>query len=411
MLNQFSSNPAARASVCDLLVLSDGALPFINPTTVEWSPVAPQSQEAVTHVATFDDLAAPFRSATNVMDLAAVLNAALQLEMAGNPGCLAEPVYYRLLEYYAFHKRGGRYHTFFIPKCTPGEMRQIKAPDKVMLQLQRLLLRCLTATFTTCDEAAHGFVTGRSVLTNALPHTRRRYVLNVDLENFFPSTPVQRVVKVLQLAPFKLAKPVAHIVANLCCDQGSLPQGAPTSPLLTNAVCQRMDHRLRQFARRHHCTYTRYADDLTFSSNRPAFRERFRHELDLILESEGYRQNMKKWRLQMPNQRQEVTGVIVNERPNVPREYVRQIRAMLHNWETKGYAIANATLRQHYRNDVLSTLEPDKILLRHHGHMPQLARVLSGKIAYLGMIRGIVDPVFIRLRQQLHDLNASWIEE
>ena len=80
----------------------------------------------------------------------------------------------------------------------------------------------------------------------------------------------------------------------------------------------------------------------------------------------------------MPNQRQEVTGVVVNERPNVPREYVRQIRAMLHNWETKGYAAASATLRQHS--------PASKAHARHKGKMPKLERVLAGKIAYLGMV-------------------------
>ena len=272
-------------------------------------------------------------------------------------------------------------------------MRTIKAPDHGLLRLQRLLLACLTASFTTSPDASHGFVPGRSVLTNAQPHAGHRFVLNLDLRNFFPSTPLGRVVAVLQLAPFGLAKETAYLVANLCCDQGCLPQGAPTSPLLTNAVCQRLDRRLHQLAARHRCTYTRYADDLTFSGNRPVFRAGFHQQLNAIIEAEGYQQNEQKQRLQTPESRQEVTGIVVNERPNVPREYVRQIRAMLHNWETKGYEAASATLRQHY--------PASKAHARHQGKVPKLERALAGKIAYLGMVRGKEDKIYQELSHRL----------
>jgi len=354
---------------------------------------------ALASVDSFADLAAPFRSVTNATELAAVLNAALRLDLAENPKHKAKPISYKLLNYYAYHKGEKRYRTFAIPKKTPGETRAIKAPDYGLLRLQRLLLRCLTAAFTTCDDAAHGFVPGRSILTNAQPHAGRRFVLNLDLKDFFPSTSVQRVMAVLQLPPFALAKPVAHLVASLCCDQGSLPQGAPTSPLLTNAVCQRLDRRLRQLARQHRCTYTRYADDLTFSSNRPAFREQFHQELNAILTAEGYAQNEKKQRLQTTQQRQEVTGVVVNERPNVPREYVRQIRAMLHNWKTKGYEAASATLRQYYSSG--------KAYARHKGKVPKLEQVIAGKIAYLGMLRGDSNELVKSFLQLFNELSKD----
>jgi RNA-directed DNA polymerase len=326
------------------------------------------------------DLAALLRQATNAATLAAALNAALMREVQEYGRRSDKPVSARAINYYAFHNAEKRYRTFAIPKKTRGQVRTIKAPDRGLLRLQRLLLRCLAAAFTTCDDAAHGFVSGRSVLTNALPHAGRRFVLNLDLRDFFPSTSVKRVVTVLHNPPFALPKPAAHLVAQLCCDAGSLPQGAPTSPLLTNAVCQRLDLRLRQLAQRHHCRYTRYADDLTFSSNRPAFSQQFHKELNDVLAAEGYAQNQAKQRLQLPHQRQEVTGLVVNERPNVPREYVRQIRAMLHNWETKGYEAASATLRQHYQGSKSSA--------QHKGKVPKIEKVLAGKIAYLGMARG-----------------------
>ena len=333
------------------------------------------------------DLAANFRKVTDAHQLARVLNAALMLDLAENPKHKAKPIATNLLNYYAYHKKETRYRTFQIPKRTRGEVRTIKSPDRGLLRLQRLLLSCLTAAFTTSHPASHGFVPGRSVLTNAQPHVGHRFVLNLDLRDFFPSTTIGRVAAVLQLPPFGLSKEGAYLIANLCCDQGCLPQGAPTSPLLTNAVCQRLDRRLQQLAARHRCTYTRYADDLTFSCNRPVFRDQFHLELNTIITTEGYQQNEQKQRLQTPESRQEVTGIIVNERPNVPREYVRQIRAMLHNWETRGYEAATTTLRQYYPTS--------KAHARHQGNVPKLERVLSGKIAFLGMVRGREDVNYI----------------
>lgn len=339
------------------------------------------------------DLALLFHKVTDAYQLAFVLNTALRIDLAKNPRRKSKPISAKLLRYYAYHKKETRYHTFQIPKRTRGEVRTLKAPDHGLLRLQRLLLSCLTAAFTTSHEDSHGFVPGRSVLTNAQPHAGHRFLLNLDLRDFFPSTSIGRVVAVLQLQPFGLAKEAAYLIANLCCDQGCLPQGAPTSPLLTNVVCQRLDRLLHQLASRHRCTYTRYADDLTFSSNRPVFRERFHQELNDIIAAEGYQQNEQKQHLQTPDSRQQVTGIVVNERPNVPREYIRKIRAMLHNWETKGYEATAATLRKYYYEDSGSTLRKERI--------PKLERVLAGKIAYLGMVRSKEDIVYSQLAAKL----------
>lgn len=368
-----------------------------------WAMVNAQQKEQVrlqfANITTSADLAEPFRAVMDAAMLAKVLNAALALDIAENPKHKAKLVSGKMLNYYAFHKKGNRYRTFQIPKRTRGEMRVIKAPDHGLLRLQRLLLTCLTAAFTTCDDAAHGFVPGRSVLTNAQPHAGHRFVLNLDLKDFFTATHYGRVENVLKISPFNLAPSVARLVANLCCDQGCLPQGAPTSPLLTNAVCQRLDRKLRQLASRHRAVYTRYADDLTFSSQHAFFGKKFHWNLNEILTKEGYEQNHKKQRLLTPNTCQEVTGIVVNTRPNVPRKYIRQIRAMLHNWETKGYSVATTNLHKHYRASKAGT--------RHGGNVPKLEQVLSGKIAYLGMIRGEDDAIHQALLTSFLSLKAT----
>ncbi len=354
-------------------------------------------------VSTPELIAERYRTVTDVESLALALNTAARLDDTG-----AKLVHKRTLTWYLYHKPD-RYRTFTIPKKTPGEVREIKAPDRGLLRIQRLLLVCLGAVFTP-DKAAHGFTADRSILTNAQRHVGRRYVYNLDLRDFFPSTHFGRVTAVLQLPPFGLTKAGAWLVANLCTDRATpkedgqpgrayLPQGAPTSPLLTNAVCQRLDRRLRQLARKHRTYYTRYADDLTFSANHAAFTDAFRQALLGILQAEGYENHEQKERLLRPWHRQEVTGVVVNERAGAPREYVRQIRAMLHNWEKHGYETASANLRQQYSQD--------KGHARHRGAAPKLSRVLSGKIAYLGMLRGPEDATFRRLRDQLHDLDGT----
>lgn len=333
-----------------------------------------------------------FCGITDADSLAVELNKCLAEHLLRHPTAKDKPVTTRALNYYAFHKSSGRYRTFRIPKRTPGETRELKAPEPGLLRIQRLLLLCFSHVFAKADRAAHGFVTGRSVLTNAKTHVGQRFVLNLDLQNFFPRTHIGRVVKVLQLPPFRLARPAAYLVANLCCDDASLPQGAPTSPLLTNLVCQRLDRRLRSLATKFHCRYTRYADDLTFSSNRAVFKEAFHRELDSILQAEGYEQNLKKQRLRTSHERQEVTGVIVNDRTSVTRDYIRLVKAMLHNWQTKGREVAQANFLQGYGMS--------KGALRNGGNIPSLERVLAGKIAYIGMIRGKEDAVFLRLLQQ-----------
>ena len=195
-------DPATRRAVAKLMAkrAANAATP------VETIP-APSLE-----VADFAGLAEPFRHVTDAASLAAVLNAALLLDVAENPRHKAKPVSARLLNYYTYHKQETRYRTFQIPKKTPGETRTIKAPDRGLLRLQRLLLACLTAAFGTSHPASHGFVPGRSILTNAQPHAGRRFVLNLDLCDFFPSTSVGRVVAVLQLPPFGLCKAAAYLV-------------------------------------------------------------------------------------------------------------------------------------------------------------------------------------------------------
>src|SRR5205814_3311637 len=115
------------------------------------------------------------------------------------------------------------------------------------------------------------FIPARSILTNAKPHLRQKFVLNVDLKDFFPTINFGRVRGVLIAKPYCLLPHIATYIARICCRDNALPQGAPTSPIISNMICSRLDRQLLRLARQYRCVYTRYADDLTFSTSMPRF--------------------------------------------------------------------------------------------------------------------------------------------
>jgi RNA-directed DNA polymerase len=162
-----------------------------------------------------------------------------------------------------------RYRNFEIPKKSGGK-RLITAPIEEIKELQRTLNELLNIIYQP-RLSTHGFALNRSIVTNAEAHVGARFVFNLDLADFFPSIHFGRVRGMFLKKPFQCNPAVATVLAQLCCHDGKLPQGAPTSPTISNLICGRMDVDLQRFAREHACTYTRYADDITFSSERRVF--------------------------------------------------------------------------------------------------------------------------------------------
>lgn len=298
----------------------------------------------------------------------------------------------------------GRYHHFSIPKKSGGQ-RQISAPSKGLSHILYYVNIMLKALYQPSDYAM-GFAEGRSVVDNASRHIGQNYVFNTDLENFFPSIAQPRVWKRFQLAPFNFNKQVASILAGLCCireklEDGKftyiLPQGAPTSPLITNAICDKLDRRLSGLARRFNLHYSRYADDITFSSMRNVFKkDEFKIELKRIIEDQGFHMNIAKTRLQKLGERQEVTGLTVSNRVNTSREYVAEIRNLLHIWEKYGY------------NDAFKRFYPQYKAKKGHVKKgePMLENVLYGKLQYLKMVKGYKDPVYAALQSRYDRLTS-----
>ncbi|MFO7864185.1 MAG: reverse transcriptase domain-containing protein [Salinivirgaceae bacterium] len=301
------------------------------------------------------------------------------------------PIPRKAVTYYANPTLGGkRYQQFTIQKKN-GEERTITAPVPTLNLLQACIKTMLAALYIP-KPCVTGFVNGKSIVDNARVHVGQNYVYNIDIKDFFPSIHFRRVKTVLQLSPFNLKEKIAFMVANIACYQGVLPQGAPTSPILSNVICQRLDRRLTGLAKRFGCKYTRYADDITFSSMHNAYHSQsaFIKELHRIVKNENFTLNTRKTRLQHRNYRQEVTGLLVNEKVNVNKRYIRTIRAILHNWETKGLDKAADIFRDHYQKDRGNVKKK----------FSDIRNVIAGKLEYLAMVRGKNDALVQKYTQQ-----------
>ena len=259
--------------------------------------------------------------------------------------CLNIP--HRILTHILYVKKTDSYYTTFeIPKHNGGS-RIICAPSGELKNLQKKLANILWFYQKSIMEEkriksniSHAFEKEKSIITNARIHRNKRLILNLDLKDFFDSFHFGRVQGYFEKNKnFKLPHDVAIILAQLTCYHGQLPQGAPSSPIITNLICQSLDTRLLQIAKKYKLDYTRYADDLTFSTNDKHFisnQEHFLSEINGAIKRAGFSINEKKTRLQFKDSRQEVTGLIVNKKLNVNHNYVRKTRAMAHQLYSTG---------------------------------------------------------------------------
>ena len=314
---------------------------------------------------------------------------------------------------HAFH----RYRQFKIKKKSGG-FRQITTPrNQNFMMLLQAVNEILKAMYTP-SEHTMGFTEKRSVVTNASVHKGQNYVFNIDLKDFFPSIEQRRVLKRFGVRPFSFKPEIALLLSGFCAmrvkretpDESKerdldktyvyvLPQGAPTSPIITNMICDNLDRRLSGLAKRFGLHYSRYADDITFSSMHNVYSEmgEFRQELVRIINDQGFTINESKTRLQKFGSRQEVTGIIVNDKLNVTKKYVREIRSLLYIWEKYGYSAAMSRFLPRYKAE--------------KGHVkkgnPDLTNVLDGKLNYLKMVKGDSDSVYAKLYDKFQFLVAK----
>jgi predicted RNA binding protein YcfA (HicA-like mRNA interferase family) len=232
------------------------------------------------------------------------------------------------------------YRGFTRPKRAGGK-RTIHSPERPLRDMQRRVLHRLLGHLRV-HPAACGFRRGQSIVDNAAPHVRRAVIMKLDLTDFFTATSTGRVQKYFRRIGWN--RPAAQRLVELTCHGGGLPQGAPTSPILSNLVNYRLDARLEGLARAKGARYTRYADDITFSFDRDnrAVIAVVRHSACRVIEEFGYVVNRTKGvHILRRHQRQIVTGLVVNHRANLPRQTRRWLRAVEHRRRTKGEATLN----------------------------------------------------------------------
>ena len=218
------------------------------------------------------------------------------------------------------------YYRSFHLKKKNGDLRTIRAPRVFLKTVQRYILDCILRPLDA-HFAAVGFRRGLSAGDGARRHVGNKFVWNIDLKNFFPSIQKASVLKVFQERGFPLK--AAYFLAGLCCYDGRLPQGAPTSPSISNLVLSSLDNRIFENAKELSIVYTRYADDLSFSCSK-AIPESFQKLVYAEVRAAGFEINAAKTRLMGPLCRREVTGLTVNERLSIPRAMRRKLRARFH---------------------------------------------------------------------------------
>lgn len=255
-------------------------------------------------------------------------------------------------------KPSTQYESFEIPKRSGG-VRTIWAPSErlksLQLALSLLLQDCIEeindrGKSNSTSTLSHGFVRDRSIITNAMMHLNKKNVLNVDLKNFFDSFNFGRVRGFfIKNNNFLLDPGIATVIAQVACHDNKLPQGSPCSPVITNLITHSLDIRLAALAKSHSCIYSRYADDITFSTRKTDFPseimgiedgvylpgKRFKQEVRRA----GFELNNSKTRILFKDSRQEVTGLVANQKPSVKYEYWRIVKAQCHSLFNQGHFI------------------------------------------------------------------------
>jgi RNA-directed DNA polymerase len=319
------------------------------------------------------------------------------------------------LNYHINNSNTDKYIVFEVRKKS-GKFRTIHAPNNVLKSFQK----CLNVLFVTVYKfhpSATGFIIGKSIVDNAKIHAGSNYVYNLDLKDFFPSIDQARLWGRLQYPPFNLNKEngnlkIANIIAYLCChkleverlidnkwtkiEKNVLPQGAPTSPVVSNIICQKLDFYLSAVAKKYGAKYTRYADDITFSSVHNIYNKDnpFILEVQRIIRNENFTINTKKTRLQENAYKQIVTGLVVNQNVNVSKKYIKELRMWLFFWETHGLSKASKKFNSYRKQEGIEKSY-------------QMVRVIKGKLDFLKMVKGANNLSYLKLVDRYNKLIST----
>lgn len=312
-----------------------------------------------------------------------------------------------------------RYTTFDILKRSGGK-REISSPKMGIRKMQMQLKSTLEEIYRP-RGCVHGYVQNRGIKTNAIKHVRKKYISKIDLKDFYPSIHFGRVYGMFRSAPFLFDKKVASCLAHICTYKKKLPAGAPTSPVISNFLCSRMDKELIAFSKENKLFYTRFADDMTFSTNFKKSKytivkknnyidkillkinkgQNFvcSRKIRQIINKNGFKVNHKKTKLIGSDSRQMVTGLVVNKKINVNKDYVSQLKGIIHAWEKYGI---DSTAERYFKkyNKRNYHKETGKPIL--------FEKVVIGKLLHLRDIKGTNNNTYKKLSKKLGELSPSF---
>ncbi|WP_256214326.1 reverse transcriptase domain-containing protein [Pseudomonas sp. URIL14HWK12:I6] len=312
-----------------------------------------------------------------------------------------------VLAYYAYYLPDNKkYNSFNIAK-RGGGFRLIEAPNKRLKDLQRIIAEYLGGYYKP-RACVFAYVGKRGIVEHASVHVCQRWLLRLDLKDFFHSITAPRLAGLLSAPPFLLAPGVARTISFICTKDGRLTQGAPVSPVISNIICRGLDYSLKTYAAKNKCYYTRYADDIFFSNNGAVFPSSLARkdeagtvilgdELKDIIKASGFLINDNKTFLRSRAERQIVTGVVVNKKSNVPREYIRQIKSALHSWKKFGLESA-----ENYWSEKIDKRN------RWNGASISFKLALRGQINHVGHVKGYSDSVYLMLARKLSQLDNTF---
>ncbi len=311
------------------------------------------------------------------------------------------------LTYFAYIIPSNKKYSSFSINKKGGGSRKINSPTRGLKNIQRKLYKEIEL-FYSPRSCVHGYIKEKSIVTNAYAHKNQRWLGRIDIKSFYPSIHTGRVIGLFRSQPFNLPRDIAVLLAKICTHENELPQGAPTSPVISNLIARGVDSQFGVLARENKCYYTRYADDIFISTNQRVYpAEILSHNKDgttqlgeaakQVFKDVGFEVNPSKLSLKDKSRRQIVTGIVVNESPNTPKEYVREIRTMLYVWERYGLTSAESHWRSKIDNKNRGNPAP-----------PSFSGVLKGKLSHLAAVKGRADPVYLKFAKRLAKLDENF---
>lgn len=282
------------------------------------------------------------------------------------------------------------YTAFTIPKKAGGT-RTICAPNRQLKYIQNKLNKVLTELYVP-KTTAHGYIKGKNIITNSKVHVGNRQILNLDIADFFPSIHFGRVRGLFEKPPFNFNSFISRDLAQIVCFKGSLPQGAPTSPIISNFICRSLDNQLKKFCKNYKVVCTRYCDDITISTPAKNFPAAIVSqdgilgaELIALFNQNNFKLNTDKIRLKSCGERKMVTGIVVNEKVNLTQKTYRNFRAQIY------YTYINGLEEGAKKNNYFVDGKPDT---------ERYERYIIGKLNYFKMVFGVWNSKYQYLAQK-----------